>query len=275
MKKLIIFYALLTSVFAFNQAVMAQKATDAPTPEVQNTPSPTPENKLKLIEDLKNRIATKVAELRQNEKRAIFGVVKSASLSTITLESGSKEIKAEVGDEITVVQFLRGVRTKLTLDDVSKNDVVTLFGDYDQTLDLLKAKVVFIESTPPVKVNGVIRSIDLKEFTLSVATGDNKTYTIDVEKDTKTFLWEPAGGIVKSGFSKLTVGETVHILGIPVPKKENRIHAFRIVDIGTVGPGGITAPVGAVTPTPRPSPLTTIKPTTKPTPTESPSSDAP
>ncbi len=187
------------------------------------------------IEDLKDRLATKVAELRQTSRRAIFGTVKSTSITSFVVETKTKDVKIELTDELKVIQYLKGKRTTLTTDDLDKGDAVAVFGQYDTTLDLLKAAVVFIQSAIPERINGTVTARDEKAFTLTLATTQNQTYTIDIEKSTKTLAWDrEKKELIKSGFSKIAVGATVHAIGSPVPKQDRRISAQRILDLGNV-----------------------------------------
>lgn len=214
MKKLITIVAVLFLV----SPVLAQSATTSTE---------------KRIEELKDRIATKVAELSQTQRRAIFGTVKSVSVSTATIETQTKDIKIELTDDIKIFQMLKGKRTQLSIDDLSKGDVVTVFGDYDATLDLLKAKVIFIQAALPSRIAGKVTEIDKTAFAVTVKPQDAPTVTVDIEKSTKTNIWD-GKSITKGGFSKITVGDTVHVVGSAVPKKENRINADRILDLGSL-----------------------------------------
>jgi hypothetical protein len=195
------------------------------------------------IEDLKERLATKVAELRQTQKKAISGTVKSVSISTVTIETLTSDIKIELTDTIQVFQTINGKRTELTTDDLAKGDSVVVFGDYDSTIELLKAKVIVIQDTLPVRVSGTITGIDKLEFTVTVQTTDGPTYTIDIEKNTSMLAYIREEGIVKGGFSKLETGSIAHIVGKPVPKEDNRVSAVRFLDIGVMN-----------NPTPTPTP---------------------
>lgn len=184
------------------------------------------------IEDLKDRLATKVAQLRQTSRRAIFGSVKSSSVTSFIVETKTKDVKIELTDEIKVIQVLKGKRTTLATEDIAKGDVVSVFGQYDTTLDLMKAVVVHIQGEVPERVSGTVTTRDENAFTITIVTVQNQTYTIDIEKTTKTLRWdrekkEP----VKSGFSKIETDSTVHVLGSPVPKQEQRLNAARILDL--------------------------------------------
>lgn len=256
---------LLVSIFAcfltVVPSVLAASATPSATPKTSTVSATT-----KKIEDLKDRLATKVAELRQTSRRAIYGTVKSTSITSFVVETKTKDVKIELTDEIKVVQNLKGKRTTLTTEDIAKGDTVTVFGEYDTMLDLLKAAVVIIQSAAiPERVAGQVTARDDKEFTLTITTPQGQTYTIDIEKATKALAWDrEKKEIGKSGFSKIATGSTIHVVGSAVPKKERRINADRILDLSN-----LSAPVGQIaqpTPTKQSTPTPTKKPTATPTP---------
>jgi len=229
-------------------------AAPTPTPEATGTGTQT------QIDDLKERLATKVAQLRQSQRKAIVGTVKAVSVSTATIETKTKDVKIELTDDIVIVQVLKGKRTKLTLDNLTKGDNVVVFGEYDATLDLLKAKVIFIQAASSVeRTRGTVTEVDAKAFAVTVAT-EGKTIVVDIEKTTKITLWD-GSALAKGGFSKLSVGDSVHVVGTPVPKKENRLSALRILDIGNVTNAPTAAPE---------EPTPTVKTTPKSTPTPTP-----
>ncbi len=243
--------ALVLLTFAPLDLVLAQDATPTATPRLaQATGSG-------QLEDLKARLATKVAELRTVVKRAMYGTVKTVSLTQATVETKTKDIKIELTDDVMVTQLLSGKRTTLPIEDLAAKDVITVFGAYDETLDLLKAQYIFIESaTNLIRVAGTIADVDHEDFVLTVNTKEGRTLTIDIEKATKTTMWTATGGIVKGGFSKIAVGDTVHITGKPVAKEENRISASRILDLGNIT-GAATTPTASVSATVKPTATST------------------
>lgn len=235
------------------------------------TPSPTNPAPTTAIDDLKERLATKVAELRQTQRKAISGVVKEVTVSTFTIETSGSDIKIELTDDIKVFQTIKGKRTALTTDDIAKSDYVAVIGNLDTGLDLLYAKVVVIQNAPLFRVAGMVSEIDRTEFTATVKTPDGQEYVIDIEKSTGALIFDQTRGLIKGGFSKLAIGNTVHIVGTVVPKKENRVSAVRLIDLGNLN---------SVTPTPTPevtstasasgTPKTTPKATVKPSSTATP-----
>ncbi|MBI4066571.1 hypothetical protein HY411_02535 [Candidatus Gottesmanbacteria bacterium] len=273
MKQLASFLISVLLVTVMSRAANAAAATPSATP-TETVKSDT----TKKIEDLKERLATKVAQLRTSERRAIYGSVKSTSITSFVVETKTKDIKIELTDEIKVIQNLKGKRTILSTEDVAKGDTVSVFGAYDTTLDLLKASVMFIQGPESQRVSGSITARDDKEFTLTITTAQGQTYTIDIEKATKTLAWDrEKKDLVKSGFSQIATGSTIHVVGSPVPKQERRISADRILDLGNVN-----APAGQATqpsPTPTeteaspaasPTKKATQTPAKKPTPTPTP-----
>lgn len=197
------------------------------------SPSASPTGKAAQIEDLKERLATKVAELRHSQKKAVYGLVKAVTVSTVTVETPTKDLKIDIPDELSVYQTISGKRTKLATSDIEKDDLVTVFGDHDTTLDLLTARVVIIQSSAPSRVSGTVSAIDKSDFTLTLNTAQGESYIIDIETNTRTQMWTN-GSLEKGGFSKINVGDVVHVVGTPVKNEDTRISARRIVDLGNL-----------------------------------------
>lgn len=228
MKKLFIFLLVLACV--------------TPVFAIESTPS-------SQLEELKARLATKVAELRTVVKRAINGTVKSVSITSATIETKTKDIKIELTDDVVVTQMLNGKRIVLDIEDITTDDKLTVFGSYDETLDLLKAQFIFIESaTEMLRISGVVANVDAEEFNLIINTSGGRSVTVDIEKATKTNIWTKENGIGKGGFSKIAVGDSVHVYGKPVAKVENRVSALRILDLGNIT--GAATPSATISPTP-------------------------
>jgi hypothetical protein len=257
-----IVFVLLFYVSPFS-SVAAQESSPAATPK----PTVAAASGSAQMEDLKARLATKVAELRTVVKRAMSGTIKSVSVTSATIETKTKDIKIELTDDVTVTQMISGKRTPLAVDKLEPKDVVTVFGTYDETLDLLKAQYIFIESSLNVtRLSGIVVDVDDEDFVLTINTGEGRILTVDIERTTKTTLWTKAGGIAKGGFSKIVVGDTVHIIATPVVKKENTYSAVRILDLGNITgaastPTAVTTPVASSSATPKATPKVAATPT--------------
>lgn len=269
-RQYIVLIAFVSILTGYPTVVKAATATSSPT--LSATPK-------KSLDDLKERLATKVAELRTLVTRAIYGTVSSVSVNSAMIETTTKNYKIEYDDEVKIAQMINGKRTDLTIDDIDKADPVTVFGSYDSTLELLKAKFIFIESKKVyTRFFGTITTLDQQGFALTIQPADGKTMTADIEKTTKVSSWNATDGIVKSGFSKLTIGDSVHIIGTLDPKKDTNVIALRVLDLGNLSgeitptatlapsPASPNASQGGPTSTPSATPKVTPKPTLKATP---------
>jgi hypothetical protein len=222
-------------------------------------------DKANKLEELKDRLATVVAELRQTQRRAISGTIKSTSITTAVIETETKDLKIELIDELSVFQMIKGKRTALTVDDLAAGDFVTVFGEYDTTLELLKAKVIFIQSPLPALLSGKVSKVDAKAFTLTLETKEGPIYTVDIEKATTTQTWTGEEALEKSGFSQITVGDIVHVAGTLVAKQTDRISALRILNLGKLtGEPPTATPKATSSASPKATPSATIKPSATP-----------
>lgn len=268
MNKRIILFLLMTFI-ALGTAPAVLVAAQTATPTATKKPTTTATESAQM-EDLKARLATKVAALRTVVKRAMYGTVKSVSVTSATIETKTKDIKIELTDDVVVTQIISGKRTNLSIEKIEPGDNVTVFGTYDETLDLLKAQYIFIESsTQPTHFSGVVADVDKEAFVLTINTIEGRTLTVDIERTTKTTLWTKESGIAKGGFSKINVGDTVHVTGTPVAKKENSYSGIRILDLGNITgaagtPTTTAAPQASESATPRATPRATLTPTATP-----------
>jgi hypothetical protein len=249
----------LISLLNFGNMSAVYAATTTAKPTEASTSSAKP------IEDLKDRLATTVAQLHQIQRKALVGDVKTVSVSSVTISTKTSDVKLELTDTLKIFQVIRGKRTALTIDNLTKGDHVVVFGDYDSAIDLLKAQVIVIQDPLPARISGTITAIDKKDYTVTLLTPEGQSFIIDIWTTTTMFAYDPATGVVKGGFSKLIIGEVAHIVGTVEPKEVNRISALRFLDIGMIEP--TPTPTVTVTPTatasatPKVTSTTTIKPT--------------
>lgn len=234
---------------------------------VESSPSATPTGVTsKKVEDLKDRLATKVAELRQTQRKVMTGVVKSISITTLVVETPTNDIKMELPDTLKVIQYLKGKRTELTIDDLEPKDPVVVFGEFDTTLSVMTPAVILIQGQLPVNIHGTVTEVDKKGFTISVKTKENLTYIVDYEKTTKLSDWNTMNeAFTTTTFSKIQIGDIVHAVGLPDAKEDHRISAQRILDLRPLS--SAPSPTPTIAPTEKPTPTTKVTPTKKPTPT--------
>ncbi len=207
-----------------------------PTPKLSLTPttSPTPGQKSHLIDnldqqinDLKDRIASRVAQLKLVEKRGAIGTVMDISGTQITLTDLRKNTRFVDVDELTKFSSPSAKGT-FGISDITKGTKLGVLGLYNKQSRRILARFVDVLVTPTV-LNGAIASIDSGKFSFKMVTADEKQYTVDIENITKTRVYTKADGLTKSGFSKIAENENVLVVGFPDVKNANKIIASRII----------------------------------------------
>jgi len=251
MKKIILLLAISFILAGNKMQIFAVSSTPTPSP----IPSPQPTSasatvieKLKKIEVLKEKIATKVAELRENEKGAIFGAVKKIDKSNITIENTRGDQVVAYSEDTVVYSFKSGSRQEIKVSTLKEKDPVTIFGYYDQSKTNFSAKYIYLEDLP-LHIRGKVSDIDKSNFTITVKEKEGNV-VVDVETSTKTSLYDRnKKAFIAAGFSKIKVGDTVHIIAIANPKMQDRVSAKKLYVISF--PNQPTAAVTA--PTQKPS----------------------
>jgi len=200
-----------------------------PTPTGGSLPTQKVTEKLsEQINALKERIASRVAQLNLVEKRGIIGMVKDASGTKITLSDLSGNTRFVDVDEITKFSSLSSKNANFGISDLTQGAVVRVLGNYNKQSKRILARFVD-EMVVPTVIDGVVSDISKADFTLTVATETNKGIIVDIENTTKTSSYTDATSVTKTGFSKITVGQRVHVVGFPNKKESNRITASRIL----------------------------------------------
>ena len=192
------------------------------------TPTATASSSLEdKINDLKNKVASRVAELNLVEKRGIIGTVSDISNTQITLSDINDNTRFVDVDELTKFSS-PSAKTSFGISDIEKGAKLGVLGLYNKSSRRILAR--FVDVLPLMQyVHGAISSIDKTNFVLTVQTVDNKTFNIDIENATKTFSFTTTDGLIKAGFSKIVTGESLVVSGYPDKKDPNTIIASRII----------------------------------------------
>lgn len=212
------------------------------------------EERQEQIKELRERVATRVAELREKMRRAWLGDIKSITGTTIVLTTKQGD-KTVLTNEDTIFLRIRAAgRRKITLADLSVGEEIVAFGQVAGETGEMTAKVI-IARVFPVKINGKVTAIDVEGGTITVQALRRGSFIVDVETTTKILVWEKGKELTKSGLSKIKVGDRVHVHGTTPTKPkegEKRITANRIL----VLPGRAVGITGEKPATPAASPKT-------------------
>lgn len=221
MKKFIL--TIFSLIFVFTVQVSAQTT---PTP-TGNKDSETVTEKLSdQISDLKEKIASRVAQLNLVERRGILGTVKDVSGTKLTITDIKGESRAIDVDEITKFSS-PSAKESFGISDLKPGSKISVIGLYNKDSERLLARFINAISLPTI-VKGAVSNVDRKNFTITVAMEDGKNTLVDIETVTKTTAYNDTEE-ERSGFSKIEQGNRVIIVGFPNAKEKNRMVATRIL----------------------------------------------
>lgn len=177
--------------------VLGQTATSAPDLEIQT---------------LKEKIATKVAELRRHSNRAVSGWV------TVVTDSELR-IKTEKGEEYTIkldptltkyYQIRGGEQREIKIADIKKDNYIIVSGVINEKT--VSANFIFVDEAFLV-LSGKVTEADRQNYSLKVSTTDRDIYTLEIETTTKQKIINiKTLAIEGGGFSKIKEGDTVHFV---------------------------------------------------------------
>jgi hypothetical protein len=213
------------------------------------------ESKVDLIKD---KVASRVAELKLVEKRGVVGIVESATETEIRVNDLNDKTRIIEVDELTKFNSLDS--KEFGISDIKKGTKISAIGLYNKESKKLLARFVN-EISIPIFLSGVISAKDDKNFTITLSTEDEKEYLVDIENITKSFSYTE-GDLETSGFTKLELLQNAIVIGFTDPKDQDRITASRVVvfpdvpknprievDIDTTP---TNKPSGSITPSPSP-----------------------
>lgn len=195
--------------------VLAQSITPSPkTASASATASPSNDaiEKLKQIEQLKEKIATKVAEIREKDKRAVSGMVKKITgTSFLIADRKGNEYTISYSDDTTFYTVTVGEKKETSAKKIKEDDTISVFGYIATDKTTLSAKYVYQE-TFLKHIIGKIVDIDKTNFTITVKDKEGNQ-AVDIESFTKMTVYTKNKGKQKGGFSKFTIGDSIHVAG--------------------------------------------------------------
>jgi len=225
MKKTILFVYLVICLFGYlTLNVVAQ------TPSASASSSPTVVVD-KNIQQLKDKIANKVSEIRKKNNKAISGFVLSNDGNKMIINNNGEENQVKFDDTLTKYFKITGAQKKeIKANDVKKNDYAIVSGVMAD--NIITANVVLIDENFLVD-SGKIIEVNKDSFNIKVSTSDKTIYSLDVETNTKQFMLNiKLLEMEKVGFSKIKEGDTVHfVVKKTGEEKNNNYSAIKILII--------------------------------------------
>lgn len=245
-KNKFILFLLVLALFA--SRLLPVVAIDSTTFATSASPSTTIRNQ--QIKELKEKIATKVAELKILAPKVLLGEIKTLSDQKIIITVQETDINIELSDDTSFSQVNQdGNKKDIKVGQLKVGQKIIVWGTYNKEAQTMTATGVVARDLAQV-LTGQITSIDKKnyQFTMSNKSGV-LPYTFDINPPTKISLLGTDSKLTKIGFSKLAVGQTVYIYGFVGEKTKDGqtlLSAKRIIVLSSPAP--TSSPT--VTPTP-------------------------
>ncbi len=207
----------------------------SPSASVKPTKSASPSGNVvdREIQNLKEKIATKVAELRKKNLKAVAGVIEESSKDTLTIKSvDGEEYTVTLDDSLTkIFQIAGAAKKELKASDLKKDGYAIVSGPVsDKTVT---ANYVYLDEQYIVKT-GKVTEVDKEENIVKTLTSDKDNYTLDIEVASKMQMLDSKTlEIANTTFSKLREGDTIHFIVKKTGKEKevNRYSAERILVI--------------------------------------------
>ncbi len=220
---LIIFVIATAPVFAVSPTTTPPE-TISPTDKPKTTEEP---KNMGVLKDLKDQIASRVAQLNLVEKKGIIGKIDTISGTQITVTDETKQQRFIDVDELTKFSSA-SEKTSFGLSDLTKGNTIDVLGLYNKQTKHTLARFINVITVPQF-IQGEIASIDATQYTINVISDTGVMTSVDIENITKTFLYSKNDGLQKAGFSKIESGKQVIVIGFSDKKNPKRILASRVL----------------------------------------------
>lgn len=230
-------FAIIITTISLFVSLVASGHAQTPTKK----PAPTSQEKTQVlseqINDLKEKIASRVAQLDLVEKRGIVGAATEIEDTQLTLTDIYRGTRFIDVDEIT--EFSSDDEgSSFGISDIDQNATISVLGLYNKQSGRILAR--FIQTaTLPVFVTGKITALNEDDFAATIQGSDSVSYTVDIETSTTTREYD-GEDFVKSGFSQLEIGQTVFVTGFTDEDEPTNIAAERLLVFSPVGESDVT-----------------------------------
>lgn len=161
------------------------------------------------IEDLKERLATRVAEIRSKSKKAFYGTIAEKDDITFTVENGENKTAVVIDDQTDVEMITASGKNKIGASTLEVGDKIAAFGILDLDQKTILAKYVIMR-TLPITVYGKIKEIDQNKGVITLSDVNGENYQMDYEIRTKCMIWNSEDDKISScGLSKINPDDLI------------------------------------------------------------------
>lgn len=163
----------------------------------------------KKIDQLKEKIASKVAEIQNNNNFGVSGYVESIKNNLIGINNDLGETYQIKTDEVITkyYQVINNKRNEIELKEIQKGDFIIATGIIDG--NQVDANNIYKDENFSIQAGQVIE-INKNEYWLKVNTLEKEAIILDIETYTKKFLLNIKNYQLEPvGFSKIKEGDSI------------------------------------------------------------------
>jgi len=224
-KYLVLIAILIINVSIANRLTIAQEVSPSPTIEVSAVEE-------QQIKDLKEKIATKVAEINEKNTKAISGYITNIKDKIINIKNDDGDYEVKTDETITKYFQISGNRkNEIKLQNLKKGNYIIANGLInDKKID---TNFIYVDEAYSVK-SGKVSEINSDDYYIKVVTLEKENYILDIESYTKKQMLNIKTLQLETiGFSKVKEGDTIHFVIKKTSEKNenNRFSAQKILII--------------------------------------------
>lgn len=200
---------LLMSPISFAQTPTASTTSSGPTIDPN-------------IKSLKDKIATKVAELRKDQEKVITGNIDKIDKDTITIAYNNHPLNVTLDDTVTKIYSVANGKKEIQRSNLQEGDYLILKGILiDNTIT---ANTIY-QDDEYIVTSGHINEIDTAAGTIKMISINKDSYTLNIGKTTKQQMLDIKSLIlISSTLAKIKDGDTIHIVAkMPKDKKSTTL----------------------------------------------------
>jgi len=185
----------------------------------------------KEVEILKEKIASKVAQLRQENNQAVSGKIINLSENQIEIkDKDDKKVLIKLDPTLTKYYRIKNNQKKeINFSDLEKNNYVVVSGI---TTDKgINANLIFVDEKYLLEFGRVIE-INKDSYWLKINTITNENIILDIETYTKQLMLNIKDlQLEKTGFSKIKEGDMINFVAKDEKNENNHFSAQKIIVI--------------------------------------------
>lgn len=188
---------------------------------------------LKEIQNLKEKLASKVAELRSKNDRAYAGEVIGLGKDSLKIRaSDNKDYQIKVDSELTKILKIQGTSKKeIDFKNLKKGDYLIATGPIDAAT--VNANYIYVDEQF-ITSSGKVSEVKASQGFIRVIGIDKETYTLDIENTTKRLLLNIKSlALETTTLAKIKSGDTLHffVKKTGSETEKNRYPALKILVI--------------------------------------------